>query len=216
MTIGTAIQVAYDPIDPSDFQIMRWQESPVVLVIVLFGFMAFLLLFQMIGIAGGGDSTFDDPFHILPKVVANFKSLPYLALGGFVVLLIMVCGATTYSISKQAYVLVNTGVRAKGVVIFAQENTRVSLNGKQTTSYPMIQFKDKDNVEHVIKRSLASPYSRLEIGDEVDVIYPAKYPDSAVVYTWDELYLIPLVFGLFGLAFLLLAFFFIRRWIELN
>ena len=211
MRIGETIQVAYDPLNPEDFQIMRWKESPLIPVGVLLGFIAFILLIWMVGISMTEDSRLDDPFHLLPKVLATHQTLPYIFIGVMGVLFIFVCIAVTFTLSKQSWVLASTGIRAQGVVVYmTDETSRLESGGTASGTYPHIKFRDESGKEHTIRRSLSKPYSRLKIGDVVEVIYPSNYPDSAVVNTWDELYLVQSFWGFFSFMFLLLAFFIIR------
>ena len=68
----------------------------------------------------------------------------------------------------------------------------------------MIAYRDTSGEEHIIRRTLAKPVSRLVTGDEVEVLYPARHPARGVVNTWDEFYLMPMFFGLLTIAFLVL------------
>lgn len=208
---GETIQVAYDQLNPEDCQILRWKESPLIGVVALFGFIAVILMMQIVGISVSEDGSLDDPFHLLPKVIANFKTLPYLITGGILVLIIFVCIATTFTLSNATRALVSTGLKAQGIVDDMSDETSVLVSGGTGSgTFAFIKFKDKDNAEHTIKYSVAKPFSGLEIGDAVEVIYPAEYPDSAVVNNWMELYFVQYFFGICSLLMLLGVFFAIR------
>ena len=213
--IGEKVQVAYNPLNPKDIQIMRWKESPLIGVLFIFGFIAFILMIWIVGISMSGDSTLDDPFHLLPKVIANFKTLPYLIIGGIFVLIIFVCIAATFTLSNTTHVLVSTGLKAQGIVEdMDNETSSLASGGTGSGTFAYIKFKDVKNAEYTIKYSVAKPFSCLEIGDSVEVIYPAEYPDSAVVNNWMELYFPQYFFGIFSFLLLLGVFFGIRYWMR--
>ena len=212
---GETIQVAYDQLNPEDCQILRWKESPLIGVVALFGFIAVILMIQIVGISMSEDGSLDDPFHLLPKVIANFKTLPYLIIGGIFVLIIFVCIAATFTLSNTTRVLVLTGLKAQGIVNdMTDETSSLASGGTGSGTFAYIKFKDIKNAEYTIRYSVAKPFSGLEIGDAVEVIYPAEYPDSAVVNNWMELYFPQYFFGIFSFLLLLGVFFGIRYWLQ--
>ena len=212
---GETIQVAYDQLNPEDCQILRWKESPLIGVVALFGFIAVILMMQIVGISMSEDGSLDDPFHLLPKVIANFKTLPYLITGGILVLIIFVCIAATFNLSNTTRVLVSTGLKARGIVNdMTDETSSLASGGTGSGTFAYIKFKDVKNAEYTIRYSVAKPFSGLEIGDAVEVIYPAEYPDSAVVNNWMELYFPQYFFGTFSFLLLLGVFFGIRYWMQ--
>ena len=87
------------------------------------------------------------------------------------------------------------------VTDFGSGTSRLSSGALVRGSFPMIEYQDSSGSTHMIRRSSAWPLTRLRIGDVVDVIYLARRPEKGVVDCWDELYLAPVVFGVFMLAF---------------
>ena len=83
--------------------------------------------------------------------------------------------------------------KKKNIII---PKSSVAMKTEETQTYT----KTLKNKKHTICRSLAKPLSRLRAGDPIEVIYPKNDPKRAIVNTWDELWLVPLFFGLFLIA----------------
>jgi len=201
--VGDAITVAYDPSYPKDAQLLLLKEY--VIVGVILGFIAFIILLWISGILISGDSTLDDPFHLLPALISHLRLNPVRFPVLFLLsVVIPVCGIVTYVFSKRALDLRFNGIKAVGRVIGYQ--TKEDSDDRTSVDFPEIAYEDVSGTAHTILGSstsgpLASP---LKTGDVVEVIYLARHPNEGMVNTWDELYLYPLFFGSMGLACLVL------------
>lgn len=201
--VGDAVTVAYDPLHPQDAQLLLMSEFSAAGFIL--GFTVLIILLWISGILISGNSTLDDPFHLLPGLISHLRLNPV----RFPVLFLLsvaipVCGIGTYVFSKRALDLRFNGIKAVGRVIGYQ--TKENSDDMTSVDFPEIAYEDVSGTAHTFLGSstsglLASP---LKTGDVVEVIYPAHRPDKGVVNTWDELYLHPLFFGLMTLAFLVL------------
>ena len=149
------------------------------------------------------DPVFDDPFHLLSRIISHFRMNPF----RFPILLILsivipACGLGTYFNSLHALELKSKGIRVIGHVIDFQKNRSHVRNGVTVHGvFPMIAYEDVSGESHTIHRSLAKPLSRLKIGDNVEVIYLPNHTNEGIVNTWDELWLLPLFLGFMTIAF---------------
>jgi hypothetical protein len=183
-------------------QSLAWHD--IAGVAILAGFLAFVLLLWLSVILVSGDSRFDDPFHVLPKVASRLRLNPVrFPLFFLLSLAIPGCGLSAYVLTREAIALRSSGVTAVGRVIgSARGGTRLNSGGPANGYFPTIQYRDASGAQHTIQRALTWPLSRLATGDLVEVIYPARRPDHGIVNTWDELYLVPVFFGVMTVAFL--------------
>jgi hypothetical protein len=205
---GDEIKVAYDKSNPKNAQLLLWGEFPLGPAGFLLGFAVVLILMWMGGILISNDPTLDDPFHLLPTVIAHFHLNPV----RFPVLFILffaipTCVGGTYWTYKTTAELLSKGIKGVGHVtgierVYAKSNDGTTGSGM----FPMIDFEDASGTSHTIRRSLAKPLSRLKVGDKVEVIYLAKKPDQGRVNTWDEFWPAPIFFGFCSIAFLVLLF----------
>lgn len=201
--VGDAVTVAYDPFHPQDAALLLLSEFSA--AGFLLGFTGLIILLWISVILVSGDSTLDDPFHLLPALIAHLRLNPVRFPVLFLLsVVIPVCGIATYVFSKRALDLRFNGIKAVGRVIGYQ--TKENSDDMSSSDYPEIAYEDVSGTAHTFLGSstsglLASP---LKTGDVVEVIYLARHPDEAIVNTWDELYLYPLFFGSMGLAFLVL------------
>ena len=203
---GDEIKVAYDKSNPKNAQLLLLREFPLGPAGFILGFAIVLIMIWMGGILISGDPTLDDPFHLLPNVIAHFHLNPV----RFPVLFILFfaipsCVAGTYFTAKTAVELLNNGIKTVGQVtgierIYTKSNDGTTGSGM----FPMVDFEDATGKLHTIKRSLAKPLSRLKVGDKVEVIYLAGNPDQGRVNTWDEFWPPPIFFGFCLIAFLVL------------
>ena len=95
--IGDEIKVAYDKSNPKNAQLLLLWEFPLGPAGFVLGFAVVLILIWMGGILISNDPALDDPFHLLPNVIAHFHLNPV----RFPVLLILFfaipsCVAGTY------------------------------------------------------------------------------------------------------------------------
>ena len=195
--IGDAVTLAYSRSNPKNVQFLKLDEFPLGPAGFVFGFAMLIILLWISVILVSGDSTLDDPFHLLPAFIAHFRLNPVRFPILFLLSVVIPgCGIGTYALTKQALELQSNGIRAVGHVEGIEYRSNLLKSGGIASgSFPMITFEDATGFHHTIRRSLAKPLSHLKYGDLVEVIYPANYPKKAIVNTWDEFWLAPLFFG---------------------
>lgn len=74
--LGEVVTVAFSPSDPRNAQLLLWSEFPLGPAGFILGFVAMILLMWTAGIVMSGDTKMDDPFRLLPKVIAHFRERP--------------------------------------------------------------------------------------------------------------------------------------------
>ncbi|MDP3312040.1 DUF3592 domain-containing protein [Lutibacter sp.] len=215
--IGKTVPVAYEQSNPKNAQIMLFKEFPIGIVATLFGFAVFILLIWISGILISGDPRLDDPFHLLPMLIANLQLNPYRFPVYFLLsIVIPVSGTGTYLLTASALDLRANGIKTVGEVLRFERIISKTNDGRATSGiFPMVTYKDASGNSHIIKRSMAKPLTRLKPGDLVSVIYPAEHPDQGVVNTWDEFWPPPIFFGFVMIAFLWLLYLMLTGKIQL-
>jgi len=202
--VGEIVSLAYSKSNPKNAQILQWKEFPIGPAGMIIGFAFLVIIMWISAILMSGDSSVDDPFHLLPAVISRFRLNPFrFPVLFFLAIVIPLCLSVTYVYSKRALDLKFNGIKAVGHVVgfVSKQDTEDML----TSDYPQIAFEDYSGKSHTIlgsskKGPLASP---LKSDDVVEVIYLPGQPDKGVVNAWDELFLLPLFFGLAGLGFLI-------------
>lgn len=203
---GDEIKVAYNQSNPKNAQLLLWREFPLKPAGILLGFAIVLIMMWMGGILISDDPKLDDPFHLLPTVIAHFHMNPVRYIVLFVLFFAIPASvAGTYWTSQRAIDMLTNGIKAVGYVtgterIYSKSNDGTTGSGV----FPMITFKDASGTEHNIHGSTAKPLSRLKTGDKVEVIYLANSPNRGVVNTWYEFWIPPLFFGFMVGAMLVL------------
>ncbi len=205
---GDEIKVAYDKSNPKNAQLLLWDEFPLGPAGFLLGFAIVLIMMWMGGILISHDPALDDPFHLLPIVVAHLHLNPVRYIVLFVLFFaIPACVVGTYWTSQRAIDMLANGIKVVGYVTGTERVYSKSNDGTTGSGvFPMITFKDASGTEHNIHGSTAKPLSRLKSGDNVEVIYLANNPDRGVVNTWSEFWIPPLFFGFMLSAMLVLLF----------
>ena len=200
--IGDPIRLAYSQSNPRNTQFLMLEEFPVVPAGFVLGFAIVIILLWISAILVSGDATLSDPFHLLPFVISHFRLNPVRFPVLFLLSLVIPgCVIAVYSLTAQGSELKSNGIRTIGHVEGIALNSKRLNNGNVASGwFPMISFEDQNGLPHTIRRSLAKPLSRLRAGDPIEVIYPKNDPKRAIVNTWDELWLVPLFFGLFLIA----------------
>lgn len=212
--IGDVINVAYNQLNPKNAQLLLLKEFPLGPAGFVLGFAIVLILMWMGGILISNDPKLDDPFHLLPKVIAHFHLNPV----RFPALLILFfailsCVVGTYWTYKMTADLLTNGIKAVGHVTTIERVYSKSNDGTTGSGlFPMIDFEDASGTPHTIQRSLAKPLSRLKVGDNVEVIYLASKPDHGRVNTWDEFWPAPIFFAFSTLAMLVLLVLVLNGW----
>ena len=203
---GDEINVAYNRSNPKNAQLLLWREFPLGPAGLLLGFAIVLIMMWMGGILISDDPKLDDPFHLLPNVIAHFHLNPV----RFPVLFILFfaipsCVVGTYWTSQRAIDMLTNGIKAVGYVTGTERVYSKSNDGTTGSGvFPMITFKDASGTEYNIHGSTAKPLSRLKTGDKVEVIYLANSPNRGVVNTWYEFWIPPMFFGFMAGAMLVL------------
>lgn len=206
--IGDAIKVAYSKSNPENAQLLLMKELPLIPAGILLGFAVVLILMWTAGILISGDSKWDDPFHLLPALIAHFHLNPVRFPILFMLSMVIPASALgTYLTSQRAINMINNGIKTTGYVT-GTETVNSETNDGTTGSgvFPMITYKDASGTPHNIHGSTAEPLSRLKTGDQVEVIYLADNPNKGVVNTWSEFWIPPLFFGFVMVALLFLLF----------
>ncbi|MDP2721895.1 MAG: DUF3592 domain-containing protein [Bacteroidales bacterium] len=209
---GDEIKVAYEKSNPKNAQLLLWREFPIGPAGLVLGFTVVLILMWMGGILISNDHKLDDPFHLLPNLIAHFHLNPV----RFPVLIILffaipACMLGTYVTSQRGIDMLKNGIKTIGYVTGTERIYSKSNDGKTISGvFPMITFKDASDKSYNIHGSTTKPLSRLKTGDQVEVIYLANNPNKGVVNTWSEFWIPPLFFGfvtvaLFCLLFLVLS-----------
>jgi hypothetical protein len=200
--VGDAVTVAYDPLHPQDAQLLLLSEFSGAGFIL--GFIALIILLWISGILLSGDSTLDDPFHLLSAVISHFRLDPVRFPVIFLLSVVVpVCGIGTYVHAKDALELRSHGIKTVGHVVGSQvESSDLKDGSTASGEHLIIEYQDASGTAHTIRRSLVTWLSRQKVGDEVEVISPVHHPERGVVNTWDEIYPPAIFFGFMTLAFL--------------
>jgi hypothetical protein len=203
---GDAVTVFYRASDPEYAQLMLLKEF--LASAAFLGILAFVVVFWMAAIMmsdgrGFGDPGFGDPLRLLPRLIPHLRLNPVRFPQLFVLALaIPGCGIAANSLYRDAVEMRTHGIRVVGhVTEFGLGRSRFAGGGGVRGWFPMIDYEDASGSTHSIRRAAAWPVTRLHTGDAVGVIYLARRPEKGIVDSWDELYLVPVVLGLFMLAF---------------
>lgn len=94
--------------------------------------------------------------------------------------------------------LAGSGERASGVVT-GFESSYTSDSG--TTYKPRVRYTDAQGTERNFTSSMGSNPRAFDRGEEVEVIYDPASPDRAIIDSFSQRHLFPLVFGGTGLLF---------------
>lgn len=126
-------------------------------------------------------------------------------LGGFFCLLAIGCLLLSALFGRQSYTLLQEGERAQGVVkeLDRRQGTS-SRSGARGLGYvyaPIFEFKTPDGVTHVVRSSTWSDPPAFTQGEQVEVLYRAAAPNDAVINSFSQLWLTPLIPGSIGLVF---------------
>lgn len=106
----------------------------------------------------------------------------------FVLLIVLVCGGATAVLSKSVIELKLHGVKSAGHVI---------ASGSRSVK---VEYQDASGKAY---KTSGAPlmFGDFQHGDVVEVLYLTGHPEEGRLNTWEELYMMPVVFGLFFLAF---------------
>ncbi len=106
----------------------------------------------------------------------------------FVLVIVLVCGGATAVLSKNVIELKLHGVKSVGHVI---------SSGSRLLK---VEYKDASGKAY---ETSGAPlmFGNLKRDDVMEVLYLAPHPEEGRINTWEELYMLPVVFGSFFLAF---------------
>lgn len=206
--IGDVINVAYNQSNPKNAQLLLLNEFPLRPAGLLLGFAFVIILMWMAEILISKDPTLDDPFHLLPNLIAHFHLNPVRF--PMIILLsiaIPACVLGIYVTSQRGINMHKNGIKTIGYVTETERVYSKSNDGKTISGvFTMITFKDESGKSYNIHGSKTKPLSRLKTGDVVEVIYLANNPNKGVVNTWSEFWIPPMFFGFVIVALLFLLF----------
>jgi hypothetical protein len=96
-----------------------------------------------------------------------------------------------------------TGVRAPGSVI---EMIGSRDSDGDYTYKPVVEFHDAEGQRHVFSSTVSSSPPQYSTGEAVTVIYAPGSPDRAIIDSFVDRYLMPLIFGGLGTLFAIIGF----------
>lgn len=96
-----------------------------------------------------------------------------------------------------------SGTRAEGTVV---EMIASRDSDGDYTYKPMVQFRDAEGLSHVFTSSVSSSPPQYSTGEAVTVIYAPTSPDRAVIDSFVDRFLMPLIFGGVGTVFAAIGF----------
>ncbi|MFA6128519.1 MAG: DUF3592 domain-containing protein, partial [Bacteroidales bacterium] len=206
--IGDVIKVAYSKSNPENAQLLILKEFPLVPAGLLLGFASVIILIWIAAILISGDSSMDDPLHLLPSLIAHFHlnqvRFPMLFILS-IVIPVSVLG--TYMTTHSAVNILHNGIRTIGYVTGTEwVETENNEGPPSSAEFPTITYKDKTGNSYNIHGSTTKPFSRLKTGDQVEVIYLEDNPKEGVVNKWSEFWIPPLFFGFVMVALLFVLF----------
>ncbi len=105
-------------------------------------------------------------------------------------------GAIWAYTSSQRYI--DEGIATRGVVIDLDYVTDSDGDGSYR---PVVEFRDRDGVSRIYHSNSGSNPPSFRRGEEVTIYYLPHEPERALVDSFTERYLVPLILGLFALAF---------------
>lgn len=96
----------------------------------------------------------------------------------------------------------DSGVRAPGTVI---EMIGSRDSDDSYTYKPVVEFRDADGQRHVFASSVSSSPPQYSTGEAVTVIYAPGSPDRAIIDSFVDRFLMPLIFGGLGTVFAMIG-----------
>ena len=199
--IGDEVLLFYDIRNPKDAQLLMWREFYIIGFLI--GFIAFIVLLWISCFLIAPQSGFDDPLNILSSVIGFYHSDPWrIPLYFILFCTIFFTGSGTYITLKNGISLRTNGIKVIGLVEDTQwsEKRIESDNEYEPAEFVMISYNVAGKT-YTVPRSVTKPFTQLQKGDSVELIYPLNQPNLAVVNTWDEVYLVSFVLSLFFIAF---------------
>jgi hypothetical protein len=135
------------------------------------------------------------------KLLREQKSLACKSLAVGVVLIVV--GVPFFLKARQFKA---TALHAPGKIVQLERQT-TGKNNKHKSFFPVFSFKDQAGAEHVIHSRVSSSYFfNYNVGDTVEVLYPATNPEQARLNSFLALWIWPLLFGGVGLILSIVGF----------
>jgi hypothetical protein len=132
------------------------------------------------------------------KLLREQKSLAYKILAVGVVLI-----AIGVPFFLKAWQFKATALHASGKILQLERQT----SGKDVSFFPVFSFKDQAGAEHVIHSRVSTSYfNNYDVGDTVEVLYPANDPEQARLNRFFALWIWPILFGGVGLILSVVGF----------
>jgi uncharacterized protein (UPF0333 family) len=95
-----------------------------------------------------------------------------------------------------------TALHASGKILQLERQA----TGKDVSFFPVFSFKDQAGAEHVIHSRVGSSHFNYDVGDTVEVLYPANDPEQAKLNSFFALWVWPILFGGVGLIISIVGF----------
>lgn len=123
-------------------------------------------------------------------------------LGGLFVVIGIPCLLLSTRLGLESQTLVQQGLKTDGVVMELIQKWSSSSKSSSGRSYaPLFRFQTPDGKEHIVQSSTSSNPPAYDVGDHVPVLYLAGKPEQAVINSFMELWIAPLITGIIGIAF---------------
>lgn len=103
-------------------------------------------------------------------------------------------------INTRAFLARAISTKGRVIAIEARES-RDSDDNYTTSHYPVIEFKNSRGKVIQFTSKLGRNPPAFKIGQEVKVLYDPQVANSAKIETFVEIWLLPVVFGFFGIVF---------------
>jgi len=94
-----------------------------------------------------------------------------------------------------------TAIRVPGKIVEMSEEKM----GKDVSYFPVFSFIDRSGTSHTVRARLGSSHPRYEVGDAVEVLYPADDPDQARLNNFLMVWMWPIVFAGTGLILMIVG-----------
>ena len=106
------------------------------------------------------------------------------------------CAIVLYSFNRayQTYTLTSAAIKAQGVVVRYATQT----GQKGTTYRAVVQFTTQSGQVQQITDGVGASTPRYQLGDRVDILYPARHPEQAQVNDFLSLWFLPFIGSAFG------------------
>jgi hypothetical protein len=128
-------------------------------------------------------------------------------LGGFFAVISLPCLILSGYFSMSSVGLLQHGLKTEGVVIQMVPHWSSSSKSRSSgPSYsPLFRFQSEDGKSHTVQSTLSTNPPSFSEGDVVPILYRTTEPQKAIINTFMELWLGPIISGIVGVVFLLVG-----------